>query len=270
MSGASDRRDNQISHIYKAGNWPEPRRQIDQAILAAARRRQPFFRRWAPTLAFAATIVLSSAILLKTFEENPEETLVTVPASDQAVPSTSKPKSAAVTKSAAELAPPAARAAKPAPIENKAPAARTAPVVRPSPDRLGGVAVLKKDVPAPGPRRERAAEAAVVPPRAREAAQARATVPDTPTQAQPPSAPPRASAAPAPPLVAPAPSVSAASGRDSTPNIAATPAAPERSPQSWLEDIRKLKSEGGSAEAARQLAEFRKRYPDYPLPEDLR
>jgi len=34
--------------------------------------------------------------------------------------------------------------------------------------------------------------------------------------------------------------------------------------------IRKLKTEGKAIEAERELAEFKKRYPDYILPEDLR
>jgi hypothetical protein len=46
--------------------------------------------------------------------------------------------------------------------------------------------------------------------------------------------------------------------------------AKERAPEKWLEDIRRLKTEGKAAEAERELAEFRKRYPDYRLPEDLR
>jgi hypothetical protein len=44
----------------------------------------------------------------------------------------------------------------------------------------------------------------------------------------------------------------------------------ERTPEKWLEDIRKLKTQAKTAEAERELAEFRKRYPDYRLPEDLR
>ena len=46
--------------------------------------------------------------------------------------------------------------------------------------------------------------------------------------------------------------------------------AKERTPEKWLEDIRKLRTEGKATEAERELAEFRKRYPDYILPEDLR
>jgi hypothetical protein len=45
---------------------------------------------------------------------------------------------------------------------------------------------------------------------------------------------------------------------------------PERTPQAWIEDIRKLMKEGKSEEAGGELAQFKKRYPDYVLPEDLR
>lgn len=50
----------------------------------------------------------------------------------------------------------------------------------------------------------------------------------------------------------------------------AAPEAKERTPEKWLEDIRRLKSQGRTADAERELAEFRKRYPDYALPEDIR
>lgn len=46
--------------------------------------------------------------------------------------------------------------------------------------------------------------------------------------------------------------------------------APERSPQTWIEDIRKLMAAGKSEEAGGELAEFKKRYPAFVLPEDLR
>jgi hypothetical protein len=46
--------------------------------------------------------------------------------------------------------------------------------------------------------------------------------------------------------------------------------AAERSPQKWIEDIRKLMAEGKFEDVGGELAQFRKRYPDYPLPEDLR
>ena len=46
--------------------------------------------------------------------------------------------------------------------------------------------------------------------------------------------------------------------------------AKERTPEKWLADIRKLKTDGKATEAERELAEFKKRHPDYRLPEDLR
>jgi hypothetical protein len=50
---------------------------------------------------------------------------------------------------------------------------------------------------------------------------------------------------------------------------AAVADAKERTPEKWLVDIRKLRIEGKMAEADRELAEFKKRHPDYRLPEDL-
>jgi len=43
-----------------------------------------------------------------------------------------------------------------------------------------------------------------------------------------------------------------------------------RSPEAWLDDIRKLKFDGRSADAERELADFRRRYPEYRVPDDLR
>jgi hypothetical protein len=44
----------------------------------------------------------------------------------------------------------------------------------------------------------------------------------------------------------------------------------ERSPEVWIETIRRLKREGRADEAERELKEFRRRHPDYRLPDDLR
>jgi len=57
-------------------------------------------------------------------------------------------------------------------------------------------------------------------------------------------------------------------GRGLTP-AAAVSVNKERTPEKWLDDIRKLRLEGKMGEADRELAEFKKRYPDYRLPEDL-
>lgn len=41
-------------------------------------------------------------------------------------------------------------------------------------------------------------------------------------------------------------------------------------PQLWLKRIQLMKSEGKVKEAEEELVKFRKRYPDYPLPEELK
>jgi hypothetical protein len=81
------------------------------------------------------------------------------------------------------------------------------------------------------------------------------------------------------PAPAPAPGASglresapAVSGADAVSGIANRIAAPEaeRTPEKWLEDIRQLRAQGKTPEAEREFAEFRKRYPEYRLPEDFR
>jgi len=42
-----------------------------------------------------------------------------------------------------------------------------------------------------------------------------------------------------------------------------------RSPEEWIVEIRRLKAEGRESDATAELAEFRRRYPDYVLPTDL-
>lgn len=44
----------------------------------------------------------------------------------------------------------------------------------------------------------------------------------------------------------------------------------EASPERWLEQIAELRHEGRDGEADRQLAEFRRRFPDYRIPEPMR
>ena len=40
-----------------------------------------------------------------------------------------------------------------------------------------------------------------------------------------------------------------------------------RTPEHWLERIAQLRKKGRSEEADKELAEFRKRYPDYAIPD---
>lgn len=43
-----------------------------------------------------------------------------------------------------------------------------------------------------------------------------------------------------------------------------------RAAEDWLEEIRALKRQGREGEAQEALAQFRRAYPDYALPDDLR
>ena len=73
----------------------------------------------------------------------------------------------------------------------------------------------------------------------------------------------RASAAPAP--------APAAAGVGAETNVpAGKMAKAELSPQAWLERIAELRKQGRTREAEESLAEFRKRYPDYRIPEPPR
>jgi hypothetical protein len=83
-----------------------------------------------------------------------------------------------------------------------------------------------------------------------------------------------------PPEVAPVVETPAPAAKSPVPSAAPTPvpkaalrfeardvAIPPRqkTPEQWLADIEELRKLGLDAEADAQLAEFRKRYPDYPL-----
>ena len=54
----------------------------------------------------------------------------------------------------------------------------------------------------------------------------------------------------------------------STPSLAA--AAAHRDPVEWVKAILKLKNEGKTEQLTKELADFRKQYPQYVLPEELR
>jgi hypothetical protein len=109
--------------------------------------------------------------------------------------------------------------------------------------------------------------------------------PEAAAQAQAPG-PIAPAPAPAPGLPAPATATESNVARDSASGGlgAAAPGAPaeasklapmppqaaQRSPEAWLEEIKRLKRDGHEKDATEQLAEFRKTYPVYRLPENLR
>lgn len=254
-------RDEELSRIYREADAPEPRQSIDEAILAASRRavgsgpvRGARARRWAVPLALAATVVLTFTLTLMVLEPPTEwnGTPAAKPPPAQA-PRTEQPSPAreepAAPPHAAGVSQVKARrdVAEPsAPVTTGAPAADSGEP-RASTRAPAGAAGAREqgfmsEVPAvrqDSLKRE-----------AQRAPAARASAPSS-----------RMESPPAP------------QGAQASRSGAIRPSASEaqeRSPESWIEDIRRLKAQGKLEEAERELAEFKRRHPDYRLPEDLR
>jgi hypothetical protein len=293
MNESNGHRDHRLSGLYREGAWPEPSRQIDQAILAASRRawreQHSYLKRWAPAFAIAATVLLTSSLVLKVYLAQP----------DVASPSPDAPLEQRAGQEANAATAPAAPAAneKPGLQPAKVPPGFSETM---DPGEAARLDRMKRDLstkqnfpasesPVPAPRSALAEKAAAAtkkeakPPvastgatqpsapvsifgatapaqRAAVAKPAQLPAPAAPARAEPAQPQPaEAQPAPTPPAVAQAAAVSGGGDK-----------AAERSPQAWIDDIRKLMTEGKSEEAGAEIAKFKKRYPDYVLPEDLR
>ncbi|TMH48025.1 MAG: hypothetical protein E6H50_11335 [Betaproteobacteria bacterium] len=273
-----ERRDDELSRIYRDAEGPRPPQRVDDNILAASQRvagarRRPagfrFARRWGPPVALAATVLVTFTLALMVFEresgldamapearrtDRPAKVLPAEPRADQ--PGTPSP---LVLRPIAP-APPISQALQRDPV-GRGPGESTVsrgdlgtgrPAFVPEVARASD-ALRKREEAKPAP-------AAPVPD-----AQ---SAPELRQQARPVQAP----------AAAPAAGALSESGatlqRSGVTAAIATPLAvseaKERTPEKWLEDIRRLRTEGKATEVERELAEFRKRYPDYILPEDLR
>ncbi len=229
--------DPRVSARYRELGREEPGAGVDAAILAASRRAvearpAPLVaptgqRRWYVPLAAAAVIVLSATVVFRIWYEAPEM--------DGDVPAP-----AATEERARDEKPPAGRSDSPrgeAPSRvqprRSAPSAREQALPQPSsePPAASGVPEVKREAQAPA-----------------------AAAPETAARPAPFAA---AKPAPAPMLE------QRALGRLKT----ADEAALEDSPERWLERITELRRKGKDEEADRQLAEFRKRYPDTKIPD---
>jgi len=237
-----------LSGHYRDGSTEVPPAHLDAAILAAARRevaRSRFRRNWHLPASIAAVLVIGVTLALMTSE-----------------------------------------------IEDPLPPADTSAVVAANEARQVAPALAMKQEsearPAPRPRLE--------PEKARPSRERRARDDIEADDRQKLAAGKADSAAGAPSVAAPAPApaiqqfeaaapsepvgeqkgvladraheqrASTALRKEAAPSSAAPPAAPEE----WLKNIQDLLRNGKSALAREQLAEFRKRYPDYRLPETLR
>ena len=236
-------RDQELSRLYRETVTLEPPQRIDDAVLAASRRtagsrprpvRAGLVRRLSAPMALAATVLLTFTVTLIVFQDAPE--------ADKAQTGM---RAGGADSRAEKPVPAEANSARAPQAESRRDAPSTQP--REATDALGKRQGLQESQESQEPRRARESE----PTRAARAMQA-APYPRAGSRQEAPSELQGAGV------------VGAFAGRS------AADESKERSPEKWLEDIRKLKTQGKTPEAERELAEFKKRYPEYRLPEDLR
>jgi len=287
-------RDEELSRIYRDAEALEPSQRVDDNILAASRRvagarprsaRVGFARRWGAPVALAATVVVTTTLALMVVERQSDPDTVTPaapgagrpakvsPAEPQRADSLAKSSPAELPSAAPTLSAPVPRAAARGDRVEPHPSKSA-----PSSERLGtGQPGFATDVPrAPEAlRKEETRPAAAAVPSSGERAGADQPAPSPEAQRAPevrqtPRAPAAALTGDANTLRDSALTLQRAGALSASAGRVAVSEAKERTPEKWLEDIRKLKTQGKTTEAGRELAEFKKRYPDYRLPEDLR
>jgi len=271
----TEHEDPRVSAGYQALGREHPPEALDAAILAASRRavgagpRRGPLRRWALPVSIAAVVVLTMSLVVRIELERPDlETATPVPVAPQVLEEKAAQRADKKEADAALAKRNAQPAAKP-----KSQALEAAPAPAPSAPaeveraRGEGQVMRAPAAPAPAPARQFVPE----PPAAGAPAPAASSAPSALGAA---SAPAGASEAPAARLS------SENEGAGRTANQAAledrakasadTVGKRDESPRAWLERIARLRREGRVKEADESLADFRKRYPDYEIPKDLR
>lgn len=268
----------------------EPDASLDAAVLAQATRATPVRRRprWPVAFGSAAVLVLAVGVAWQVRDTSPLTVrpeagpAASAPAARTVEQAKASPAAtdAGVTGTLAEAAKPSMKASAMAPaprravhsarVATEAPVSSFAPVATPAP------------APAPPPAVEAEMAPVPAPPPAPPAPPAPAA-PAEPT----PSAPSRYTSAPVSEgLIAPSPKPPSTEGR--TVNAAqqakveaifreldaakapAQPGTADLPPDDRIGDIRRLLNQGQRDQAVRQLRDFRRRYPHYDLPQDLR
>ena len=260
----ADERDPKLSQHYRELESLEPPRELDQKILAAARRTTegahaplvaPAGRhRWYYSLAAAAVLVFAVALTMHIERQQPDPEAA-------APPSAPTPK--AETRGVIKGKPPAAPAELP-----RAPAFAPDPQSQTRTPESAGAAPAAADQAAPASpavRQEpRAASERVDEMRARREA-------SSAQRAATAAAKPAPSAAPAPAEAqVRARREGGAAQQYAAPAAAPAVVLPLEKPERWLDRIAELRSRGKHEEADKALAEFRRAYPDYRLSEVMR
>lgn len=298
-------RDPRLDAGYRETATDEPRPETDERLRAAARRaiaagpqsletrartdaQRSWTARWRVPVSIAATVVI--AVTLSYMVQDDEVRRARI----DGVPAGPAPaqESSAAPPPPAPAAPAAKAQEAPAPATPPAPAKRAAPAA----ETAAGASHFERDaVPFPAsPPAERQAPAvggaSASADRSRENAalakeveQRQADLERRDAEEAGRSSAQRLKSAPAPAAVpAPAPAPMARPDPSRERALADRPAGrlereaasglaeqKVRTPEEWLEDIRRLKTQGRTEDVAKELAEFRKRYPDYKLPADL-
>ena len=242
MTGRDEPQDTELASLYRDASRELPSAYVDARILAAARAAvpppgrapTPWINRWRVPFALTATVLLTSTLTLMLQDEEVAQfpVSITAPISESTAESTKQS------------------------LETRDPQPGVS--ARPPAEALSSAAI---------PRTEPASKRQEVPTtRASESAVGTSGAPKILAPAASSSAS-SATSDPAVPALRSAPESAPAAMRSSA---AERVSQAERTLEQWLADIRKLKKDGQDAEAAASLAEFRKRYPLAPLPEDLR
>lgn len=263
-------RDAELSRLYRDAVAGEPPAALDRLIVGAAQReaaRQPRrrsgagWRRWFAPVSLAAVVVLTVTLTLLVHEERERDEAkpMAAPAAPAAPTADSVKPEIRDERSVAPALPPPPAAPAPQPERKRAVPPAAVPLQKASPEPFPGGAAEESM----SQREARSADSA---------AQRDAAQPQVPLAAPAePSATMRAAPKEAKPQPAPAPDTAAGAG----------PAAPLResigraeksaqTPAAWLEEIRELKRQGREREAQEALVQFRRAYPAYALPQDLR
>lgn len=222
-------RDQKVTQAYRALGGEEPPRALDEAILAASRRRPAH---WRVPLSIAAVLVLAVGVTLRMLAPQPEAESVA-------------------------LAPQVMQTPRPAVVpeapRDKLEQGESRPAGPPADARMARGDERRATIASAGAR----ARQAETPPRV--AQEPAALAPEGAASA--PATPPLAHEAPREPAAAAASQVQ--------PPALAKLSEAALTPEKWLERIAELRKQGREREAQESLAEFKKRYPDYKIPEAL-
>ena len=281
--GAGDpERDARLAEAYRAGAQQQPPERLDDAIRAAARRAvaagprrgadRP--RRWSIPLSLAAVVLLSVTLVTMMREEGADRWVSDAPPLPR-------------------VQPPGAVVDAPAQIPAPVPAQPAAQSMAAAPTAGLQRAVPRTEMPVPELRAQEHREMPAADAGSRAKATAGAAAPaDAAVDVRQDSAP-RGADAPRPllrsaPATTPAPAAlaetaAASAAKPAGPGALSFAAAPSAQTREalwqdlegepvarWLDRLRELRKAGRAADADRLAAEFRRRFPDATLPDDLR